>query len=283
MIKIEDHAYKFCPCCKNLITLHFQCNIAILSIPAYLLKERHFPRPVEEAPTATFVGSRTCMDCHKREYDRWHDSHHDHAMEVADNASVLGDFNNAVVEFHGVSSRFYRKEDKFFVFTEGPDGKMGEFEITHTFGWHPLQQYLVPFPGGRLQCLTIAWDVERKRWYHLYPEEPIEPRDWLYWTNAGQNWNGMCADCHSTDLRKNLHPETMEYNTTWSDIDIGCEACHGPGSAHLDWARLPEGERPMNVNTGLVVRTSDINSREYVDNCARCHSPESFRDVRKIR
>ena len=48
-----------------------------------------------------------------------------------------------------------------------------------TFGWFPLQQYLVPFPGGRLQCLPIAWDVREKKWYHLYPKEPLDPKDWL--------------------------------------------------------------------------------------------------------
>ena len=73
---------------------------------------------------------------------------------------------------------------------------MGEFEITHTFGWYPLQQYLVPFPGGRLQCLPMAWDVREEKWYHLYPKEPLDPKDWLYWTNGGQNWNGLCAECH---------------------------------------------------------------------------------------
>jgi tetratricopeptide (TPR) repeat protein len=246
--------------------------VIIFSIPAYLLKERKFSRPVQEAPTAIFVGNRKCMDCHKREYDRWHDSHHDHAMEVANDTSVLGDFNNAVAEFHGVSSRFYRREDKFFVFTQGPDGKMGEFEITHTFGWHPLQQYLVPFPGGRLQCLTIAWDVERKRWYHLYPHEPIDPRDWLYWTNAGQNWNGMCAECHSTNLKKNYEVTTNTYQTTWSDIDVGCEACHGPGSRHVAWAELPDMARPQVPNAELIVKTGGIGSRSLVELCAPCHS-----------
>ena len=178
--------------------------VIILSIPAYLLKEKYFLRPTASRPVAAFVGSQKCMDCHRAEYDKWQNSHHDRAMEVASDETVLGDFSNVSVEFHGVTSRFYRQEDQFFVHTEGPDGKMGEFEITHTFGWYPLQQYLVPFPGGRLQCLPIAWDAKEKRWYHLYPDAPIDPTDWLYWTNAGQNWNGMCAECHSTNLKKTM-------------------------------------------------------------------------------
>ncbi|MGD9005257.1 MAG: multiheme c-type cytochrome, partial [Desulfobacterales bacterium] len=244
----------------------------ILSIPAYLLKEKHFLRSTASRPVATFVGSQKCMDCHRAEYDKWQNSHHDRAMEVADNTTVLGDFNNSVVEFHGVASRFYRQDNQFFVHTQGPDGKMSDFEITHTFGWYPLQQYLVPFPGGRLQCLPIAWDVKEKRWYHLYPDAPIDPSDWLYWTNAGQNWNGMCAECHSTNLKKNYDIQSDAYQTTWSEIDVSCEACHGPGSRHVEWAELPDMARPQTADYDLVVIAKDMDSREQVELCAPCHS-----------
>jgi tetratricopeptide (TPR) repeat protein len=212
------------------------------------------------------------MDCHKKEYNLWRDSHHDHAMDIANESTVLGDFNNATFELHGVKSRFFRKADGFFVFTQGPDGKMGEFEITHTFGWHPLQQYLIPFPDGRLQCLPIAWDARENKWYHLYPSEPLDPKDWLYWTNAGQNWNGMCAECHSTNLKKNYDPRTDTYQTTWSEIDVSCEACHGPGSRHVEWAEIPEMARPQSQNDALVVKTSGLSSRKQVELCAPCHS-----------
>ncbi len=246
--------------------------VIILSIPAYILKENYFRRLPAPQHAPTFAGSRKCMDCHRAEYDKWQNSLHDRAMEVAADTTVLGDFNNAAVEFHGVTSRFYRKDSKFFVYTQGPDGKMGEFEITYTFGWYPLQQYLVPFPGGRLQCLPIAWNVIEKKWYHLYPKAPIDPDDWLYWTNAGQNWNGMCAECHSTNLKKSYDIQSDAYQTTWSEIDVSCEACHGPGSLHVEWAELPDMARPQTANYELVVRTKGMGSREQVELCAPCHS-----------
>jgi tetratricopeptide (TPR) repeat protein len=246
--------------------------VITLSVPAYMLKETYFPRPPALRPAATFVGGRKCADCHKAEYDRWQNSLHDRAMEVADDTTVLGDFNNAVVEFHGVISRFYRKEKKFYARTQGPDGKMGEFEITYTFGWYPLQQYLVPFAGGRLQCLPIAWDVKEKKWYHLYPDVPIDPNDWLYWTNAGQNWNGMCAECHSTNLKKNYDIQSDTYQTIWSEIDVSCEACHGPASRHVEWAELPDMARPPTDFYELVVKTKKMDSREQVELCAPCHA-----------
>jgi len=246
--------------------------VIVLCIPAYMLKETYFPRPSASRPVATFVGSKKCMDCHRAEYDKWKNSLHDRAMDVASDATVLGDFSNTVVEFHGVTTRFYRKDDKFFVHTQGPDGKLGEFEITHTFGWYPLQQYLVPFSGGRLQCLPIAWDVKEKKWYHLYPDNPIDPKDWLYWTNAGQNWNGMCAECHSTNLKKNYNIQSGTYQTTWSEINVSCEACHGPGSRHVEWAELPDMARPQILSYELVVKAKGMDSRAQVELCAPCHS-----------
>ena len=249
--------------------------VIILSVPLYLLKHKYITSGSEgfqSKVAATFVGTQKCVDCHKKEYDKWQDSHHDHAMELADKHTVLGDFDNAVFKSHGITSRFYQKEGRFFVHTQGSNGKTGDFEITHTFGWYPLQQYLVSFPGGRLQCLPLSWDVREKKWYHLYPKEPLDPKDWLYWTNAGQNWNGMCAECHSTNLKKNYDLETDTYQTTWSDIDVGCEACHGPGSRHVEWAQMPDMARPKVENYELVVRTSGINSRKLVELCAPCHS-----------
>ena len=245
--------------------------VIILSIPLYLIQATSINPEGESEPHSTFVGSLKCKDCHKNEFDKWQGSHHDHAMHVADDLTVLGDFNNAVFENHGIRSRFYRKGGKFFVETLGSDGKMGEFEITHTFGWFPLQQYLVPFPGGRLQCLPIAWDERDKKWYHLYPDLS-DPKDWLYWTHAGQNWNGMCAECHSTNLKKNYDTVTDTYNTTWSDINVGCEACHGPGSSHVAWAETPDMGRPRVDNFDLAVKTSGLNSRGMVELCAPCHS-----------
>lgn len=250
----------------------------VIIIPLHVAKyHRTGKQPLDGFPV--YTGSLSCIECHQMEYDLWKGSDHERAMDHASDASVLGDFDNAILDYRGFQNRFYKKDGKFFVHTQGPGGEPADYEIAYTFGFRPLQQYLIEFPGGRLQCLPIAWDTEKKEWYHLvprvYPNEEVPPDDWLYWTNAGQNWNGMCADCHSTELKKNLDPETMEYRTVWSDINVGCEACHGPGSAHLDWAKLPEGERPMNINTGLVVKTSDIDSREYVDHCARCHSRRS--------
>lgn len=228
--------------------------------------------PVREP--ARFVGSAACKKCHEATYKKWFASDHRLAMAEARDDTVLGDFNDVrYTDPHNhVTSRFYRKDGKFFVETEGPDGKPGQFEITYTFGAYPLQQYLVPFPGGRLQCLNIAWDVEKKTWYRLPPYDVASSQDWLHWTRGGQTWNAMCAECHSTNVTKGYNPETGDYHTTWSEITVGCEACHGPGSKHLEWAELPPLARSRTDNFGLTVRTGNISSEAQIRLCAPCHS-----------
>jgi Tfp pilus assembly protein PilF len=230
-------------------------------------------------PFAVFTGGQSCIECHQKEYRLWKGSDHDKAMDVATDTSVLGNFNNAEFTYNGRTSKFYKRDGKFYVFTEGPGGEMNEFRVSHTFGVRPLQQYLIPFENGKYQCLPIAWNTVKKEWFQMaamvYQPEDIKPENWLYWTNQAQNWNSMCAECHSTNLQKNFDLATKSYTTTWVDIDVNCEACHGPGSAHIEWARLPEMARPQDNNTALLVKTSKIPSRQYVESCAPCHARRS--------
>jgi tetratricopeptide (TPR) repeat protein len=196
-------------------------------------------------------------------------------MAPASEETVLGDFADSSFEYGDVTSSFFRRDGRFFVNTEGPDSTLEDFEILYTFGVEPLQQYLIAFPGGRLQALSTAWDVDEREWFFLYPGQDIPPDDWLHWTRGGQNWNGMCAECHSTNLRKGYDPETKTYETTWSEIDVSCEACHGPGSRHVAWAEIEPMARPEIVDYGLTVATSRITSRQQVELCAPCHSRRS--------
>ena len=248
--------------------------VIVLSVPFYLFRQAQQSGVELQSPEAqaTFVGRDQCTECHTDAYESWLGSDHDNAMDFANEDTVVGDFNDADFEYEGITSRFYRKDDKFFIYTEGPGGEMTEFEVLYTFGVEPLQQYLVPLPGGRLQAVSTAWDVERQQWFFLYPGTDIEPDDWLHWTRNGQNWNGMCAECHSTNLRKNFDAESNTFHTEWSEIDVSCEACHGPGSKHVDWARIDPMGRPVLENYGLVAETSGIDNRQLVELCAACHS-----------
>ena len=166
-----------------------------------------------------------------------------------------------------------REGDQFFITTDNKLGEMEKFPVKYVFGVRPLQQYLVEFPDGRIQCLPITWDTERQQWYHLYPKEPIPHNDPLHWTGSLQNWNYMCAECHTTNLEKNFDLATNTYRTTWSEIDVSCETCHGPGSLHVE---LAEGDGKFGFwdrryGYGLPY-LKDENARVEIENCAPCHS-----------
>jgi len=221
-------------------------------------------------------------------------------MQPATAKTVLGDFDNASLSQFGVTTSFYKKDGKYMVKTEGPDGKLQDYEIKYAFGVDPLQQYLIEFPGGRLQALSLAWDSRPKaqggqRWFHLYPDEKIAHDDQLHWTQASQNWNSMCAECHSTHLEKHYDPVSRTFSTSWSEIDVSCEACHGPGSQHVTWATHAAGWEKLETGKGLVislderkdvhwkiipetgnaVRSKVRGSDKEIEMCARCHARRS--------
>jgi tetratricopeptide (TPR) repeat protein len=218
-------------------------------------------------------------------------------MQPADGSTVLGDFADSSFTQYGVTSTFFRRNGKYFVRTDGPDGALRDYEIAYTFGADPLQQYLVRFPGGRFQALGIAWDTRPRseggqRWFHLYPGQAIAHDDELHWTGLNQNWNFMCAECHSTHVKKNYLLEEDRYETTWAEIDVSCDACHGPGSAHVAWAEAaargaaPEDDPDMGLrvrfgddaswifdrDAAIARRSRPRSSNAEIETCGRCHA-----------
>ena len=265
-----------------------------LIVIAILITAYQTPSRAEEpTPASRFVGSAACAACHTKEYAAWQGSQHRAAMQGADEKTVLGDFNGAHFSYAGVTSTFSRRGGKFIVRTDGPDGKLHDYEVRYTFGVDPLQQYLIELPGGRLQALSIAWDAKHRKWFHLYPKERIGSSDELHWTRPAQNWNYMCADCHSTGLRKNYDATVNRFATSWSEISVGCEACHGPGSAHVTWANAPHEGKPYrddgrglaahlderrgvtwtrDAASATATRSAPRTSQREIDVCAQCHA-----------
>ncbi len=221
------------------------------------------------ANKVAFVHNDTCVECHPQQIADWLGSHHQQAMQVADAQTVLGDFDNTTFTDFEVTSRFFKSKDKFFINTQGADGKFSDFEVKYTFGITPLQQYLLEFPNGQLQAFTVAWDTAEQQWFNLYPDKKIEPNDPLHWSRRWFTWNSSCAECHSTNLELNYNLETNSYKTTWSEISVGCQACHGPGRNHLKWA---EQEDDQDQSKGLTVDYQTLNSNEQVETCAPCHA-----------
>jgi len=277
--------------------MHIRFRLLLFGSMLLLSACNEAPAPATPAPDSSdpvFVGSTACSNCHETQFSDWQGSHHDLAMQVADNSTVLANFNGVSFEYYNTQTDFFRDEDDFVVRTENATGETEDFVVAYVFGVEPLQQYLVEFPGGRLQSLPFAWDTRDEsaggqRWYHLYPDEYIEPGDELHWTGRYQNWNYMCAECHSTDLAVNYDIVQDSFDTTWSEINVACEACHGPASRHVASAQagtlgnsselgvdLDDHGRAiwqMNLETGIAER-SDLAMRppQQPESCGRCHS-----------
>jgi Tfp pilus assembly protein PilF len=265
-----------------------------------------WPEPADGSP-ATWVGRATCASCHAAESAAFTGSHHDLAMQPPTAATVLGDFGGSTFTHHGVTTTFTRAGDQFVVRTDGPDGTLRDYRVAWAFGATPLQQYLLDAGSGRLQALTIAWDSRPReqggqRWFHLYPDEPTPAGDELHWTGIQQNWNFMCAGCHSTNLQRRYDAAGDRYDTTWSEVDVSCEACHGPASRHVAWANGQRGFRHLGGEPGkgltialderrgvtwthdpgtrLPVRSRARATQTELDLCARCHSRRTEIDDR---
>lgn len=210
------------------------------------------------ALTAAYVGAARCADCHAAEHAAWRNSHHDLALQVATEQTVLGRFEGT----HG-PSRFEQADGEFRIVAAPGDTVL---PVRYTFGVAPLQQYVVDAGNGRLQVYPVPWDTRPaaaggQRWYDLHPGDP-PPGDPMHWSGRANRWNSQCADCHSTDVRKRFDPATAGYTTTFAEEDVACEVCHGPGSLHA----ADPADRPLR---DLGVRDAAI------DVCARCHSRRS--------
>jgi tetratricopeptide (TPR) repeat protein len=247
---------------------------------------------------AAFTGSPSCERCHASESAAWRASQHAVAMQAATPATVRAPFDSIRVLLDGVAHTFVRRADRYYVIADAADGRPREFPVSYTFGVDPLQQYLVEYTGGRMQALSVAWDTRPaadggQRWFSLNPGRRVTHEDEEHWTGRLYNWNFRCADCHSTAVRKAYDPVTDRFATTRSEVSVGCEACHGPGSRHLEWARTSAGlRRLLWRDNGLAARLDERRGARWlpgpgatsarrsvprtsdreIETCAQCHA-----------
>lgn len=220
--------------------------------------------------TPAYVGSAACTDCHQDQAAAWARSHHAAAWTLPSDETVLGDFGDDEFVHQGVTHRFSREGTRFMVETDGPEGR-ARYPILGVAGIAPLQQYLVETEPGRVQSHDVVWDVEERRWYHLYPDQRLSAADGLHWTGVYKTWNARCAECHATGYEKRYSARARAYDSRQAEIGVGCEACHGPGEAHLAWAggqEVPEGL----TEAGFTIGFSAGRAETEIQQCAGCHS-----------
>jgi predicted CXXCH cytochrome family protein len=224
--------------------------------------------------TPRYVGSQACVGCHADAAKAWETSHHALAWTTPEAGKVLGDFDGTRFAHDGTETQFKTRDGKYVIETEGADGKRRAYPVKGVAGIEPLQQYLLETQAGRLQAFDVAWDAEKKRWYHLYPDQDLKPGDGLHWTGPYKTWNARCAECHATGYEKNYDPKTRRYASTQAEIGVGCEACHSPGEAHVAWAKDPAHgpAGPGLTDKGFTIGFDSEGAGTEIQQCAACHS-----------
>lgn len=224
------------------------------------------------AQVATYLGSDACTDCHEQSVLDWSGSHHALAWTEATAQNIVADFDGTVFSHDGMTARFRIAGDgTYHVDVQEKDGSHTSYKVHSVAGIEPLQQYLLETEPGRLQSFDVVWDTEEERWFHLYPDQDLPPSDGLHWTGPYKNWNGRCAQCHATGFRKNYDAGSRSYGSVQVEIGVGCEACHGPGSTHVEWARARATTKTAPPeNHGFSVDFSDPD--QTLGQCAGCHS-----------
>lgn len=220
------------------------------------------PAASPASPAASYVDNAQCLGCHQAAAQAWASSHHAKAMAPATPDTVRADFDGTTFRHQGVTTRFFKRDGRFFVRTDGPDGKLADFEVKYTFGHEPLQQYLIETDGGRLQPLQIAWNTRTRQWFHLLPQEKAPPGDVLHWSGRYQTANTMCIACHTTGFDKRYDAAADRFDSRWHEVNVSCQSCHGPGSRHV---QAPQRGQLADLRT----------PRAQVDACAACHSRRS--------
>ncbi|HKO49226.1 MAG TPA: tetratricopeptide repeat protein [Polyangiaceae bacterium] len=250
-------------------------------LPAPVASPRALVRGREE-----FVGSAACADCHRAQSDAYRGSHHAQALVSPSPEQAKARFDGGQFASKlGGTTKFSVREGAPFVTTPNAGGKTATFPIRYVSGVWPLEQYVVATERGKLQSLGVVWDTRAAgaggaKWFHVYGPEGIATNDPLFFTSSAQNWNHVCADCHSTWVERRYDPAQDSFDSRWAEQSVGCEACHGPGAEHVRSAktgkaapfavRLKPPEPWLPSSTGSP--TPRTQEGVEVEVCAPCHS-----------
>lgn len=252
--------------------------VLVAALAAWLsLRSPPAPRPPDTPPasaaqtpqpTPQLVDEAQCQGCHRQQVEHWKGSHHQLAMQAANDSSVLGDFADITFSNEGETTRFFKRDGGFWVNTPGIDGQAKDFPVAYAFGVEPLQQYLVDTGAGHLQALGVAWDTRQNKWFHLYPGQGVDFKHPLHWSQPQQNANFMCVECHTTGFKRNFSAADNRFASQWHSLGVGCQACHGPASEHLEWATK---KTPLD-HAGFQQSLLGGDNLKEVETCARCHA-----------
>ncbi|MFK7899003.1 MAG: cytochrome c3 family protein [Myxococcota bacterium] len=236
-----------------------------------------------------YVGKAACVACHPEQGKRFQGSHHDRAMDHARRDRIAAPFAGETLVEGGRRWKFIQEAEQFWVELVEGRSPARRLRVEYTFGVSPLQQYLVERERGRFQALPAAWDARPKseggqRWFSLNEGAEAPVGDALHWDALAYNWNSQCASCHSTALKKNYSEAEDAFKTAYAEIDVACEACHGPGAAHqadpeialpVSYESFGESRWTREEGQRIASRSAPLRADQELDVCGGCHARRS--------
>lgn len=241
-----------------------------------------------ETPADGYVGSAACQRCHDAQFDQWTKSLHVRMTRPVAQALIVGDFTPGTsFSSHGRTYRIETKDARRYITVQEGDDEPTRYEVQYTLGAKRFQGYLTTLPGGRLYVLPAMWSVEQRRWVDWKEITPVP--DGVH--DLKQVWNVVCFNCHATNLVQGYDASRHAYDTTWTELGIACEACHGPGRAHVAladaWAADPTSKPAYDTSASnrdlsrllKIFSPRTAPERAIYDTCAYCHGNKQNRFV----
>lgn len=267
---------------RRLAPLSILVALAALAALAYARVDRELATPFNVA-TATYQTSQTCKGCHPDNHETWYRTFHRTMTQNATPESVVGDFDNRELTFEGVTSRFFRSGDQFFIETLGPDNQLQQFPIVRTVGSRRIQQYVTKI-GDRHLRLPLAWNILESRWIHLNGGF-LDP-DGTAFTRHTALWDANCIFCHNTGTSPNYDWSARTFASTVEELGIACEACHGPGEEHIRRNSNPLRRYVLHYSDRddpTIINPRDLPKVEQVQVCGHCHGQRLPNPTERIR
>jgi len=267
---------------SRLVSAAFLLLLLTLTLRATEQPQATSPKPQVQTDQATgeYLGSGACARCHDVEHTQWKNSLHIKMTKPIAEATIVGDFRDGTkFADHDRAYTFGMKDGRPFV-SVSFGGRVPEtFSVDYTLGAKRYQGYLATLPEGRIYVLPVFWHIASKRWVDWKEITPIP--DGAH--GIRQIWNANCFNCHGTNIVQGYDVAGKKYQSTWTEMGIGCEACHGPGREHVAlmdaWEKDP-ASKPKYDNSSKNRQLSEIlkifsvkssEPRRIYDTCAYCH------------
>lgn len=230
---------------KVLCKYKFALGFIFIGIAMILVATAVMISPIyaQDPADASYVGSRDCTSCHRDIARDFEESPHMMALQDVerDKELIVADFSVG----DDVRMVVFPGEEEPRAFTAD--------DIIYTMGGRYAQRYVYEVERDVYRVFPAEWNVIDQVW------QPFEIAE--TWDDPAYDFGESCAGCHTTGY--------VPRRTDWEEESVQCEACHGPGSEHVDVAD-DAGDSPSDRELAEIRNAIVLSPDAQV--CGQCHS-----------